>query len=957
MTPENRLLRTVRLQPISEIESERPRFPLVLRYGLSTVAYFAAQTLAFRFPDSFGLVAAIWPAAGIALASLLLSPRRLWPSLLGCLFATGIVANLTTDRPVIASIGFMLANICETAASAWLATRLCGDKLRFARLREVLALVVAAVLVNSVTSLIGAGAAVLAVGARFWPFYWTWWVADGLGLLLVTPLVVVWAASWRTLAGVRWQRIVEIAGLFALGGALAWLEFGRDELVTLVPIKSYLLLVFVIWAALRAGPRGTITLVAIFSIIAIVCTAAGIGTFPLGGADTRLRLLSVQAFLAVMALSGMLLAAAVAQAGESQTLLRAVTDGTSDAIYVKDRQGRYLLMNPAAARFSGKSAADVIGKDDTFLFPPQEAMTVMQGDEISMASPGPRTYEEYVTGGSGQALVFLSTKGALRDSSGRTMGLFGIARDITERKQAERALRNSEDKFSKAFKACPEAISIASMEDGRYIEVNDIFLEASGFRRDEVIGHTSAELQVWVDINERQRFVEALRKHGCLRGFETQYRMRSGVLRDFLVSSEVIELDGTQCNFNFMVDVTDRKRAEAEKARVDAQLRQAQKMESVGRLAGGVAHDFNNTLGAILGHVEMALDQVDPTLPLYADLDEIRKVTHRSADLTRQLLAFARKQTVAPKVIDLNQTVTGTLKMLRRLLGEEIDLNVRTGKDLWLVKADPSQIDQILANLCVNARDAIAGVGRLIIETENCVLDRDYAAAHPGASPGEYVELTVADNGCGMDQETQTHVFEPFFTTKGLGKGTGLGLATVYGAVKQNGGFIDFFSQPGQGTTFTIYLPRCTGDAAAGHEQGKARRTMPGQETILLVEDEPVILKVTKARLEKLGYTVFAASTAGEALHAAREYRGTIHLLVTDVVMPEMNGRDLAKNVQSLSPQTKCLFMSGYTADVIANRGVLDEGVAFIQKPFSAVDLAAKVRQLLDGAGGGGARV
>jgi PAS domain S-box-containing protein len=921
----------------------------VLRFGLSTVAYFAAQTLAFKFPDSFGLVAAIWPAAGVALASLLLTPRRLWPALLSCLFAVGMAANLTTDRPFIASLGFMVANTCETAASAWLVTRLCGERPGFVRIREVLALAYAALLINAVTSLIGAGAAVLAVGARFWAFYSTWWVADGLGLLLVTPLVVVWAGAWQRRAAMRWGRIVETAGLFVVGGAVAWLAFGRSDLVPLVPNKSYLLLVLVIWAALRSGPRATATLVGVFSLIAIFCTAAGIGTFPLGGAGTSSRLLSVQVFLGVMGLSGMLLAAAVDQVSESQTLLRAVMDGTSDAVYVKDRQGRYLLINPAALRFMGKAAADVIGRDDTCAFPSQEARTVMEGDQIVMASAEPRTYEEHVTSGSGQPLVFLSTKGALRDARGRAIGLFGIARDITQRKQVERALRTSEDKFSKAFKACPEAITIASMDDGKYVEVNDIFLEVTGFRRDQVVGHTSAELQVWVDDTERQRFLAALRKHGCLRGFEARYRMRSGEVRDFLISSEMIELDGTQCSFNFLLDVTERRRAEAEKARVDAQLQQAQKMESVGRLAGGVAHDFNNTLGAILGHVEMALDGVDPALPIHADLEEIRKVTHRSADLTRQLLAFARKQTVAPKVLDLNQTVAGTLKMLKRLLREDIDLTLSMGKGLWLVKADPSQVDQILANLCVNARDAISGVGRLSIETENRGLDRDYCAAHPGAVPGEYVGLTVADTGCGMDKETQTHIFEPFFTTKGLGRGTGLGLATVYGAVKQNGGFIDFHSELGQGTTFSIYLPRHVGEAAPGQTEAPGAMTGQGQETILLVEDEPVILRVTKTRLERLGYTVLAASAAGEAMRLVRGHAGAIHLLISDVIMPEMNGRDLAKKVRSLSPQTKCLFMSGYTADVIADHGVLDEGVAFLQKPFSAKDLACKVRGLLDG--------
>jgi nitrogen-specific signal transduction histidine kinase/ActR/RegA family two-component response regulator len=397
-----------------------------------------------------------------------------------------------------------------------------------------------------------------------------------------------------------------------------------------------------------------------------------------------------------------------------------------------------------------------------------------------------------------------------------------------------------------------------------------------------------------------------------------------------------------------MLDITERKRAEEEKAKLEAQLQQAQKMESVGRLAGGVAHDFNNMLSAILGHAELALDQVDPARPLQAHLQEIQKAARRSADLTRQLLAFARKQTVQPKVLDLNETVESMLKMLQRLIGEDIQLTWQPEANLWPVRVDPSQIDQILANLCVNARDAISGVGKMTIETGNSALDEAYCAEHAGFSPGEYVRLTVSDDGCGMDRETLAHIFEPFYTTKGVGEGTGLGLATVYGIVKQNNGFINAYSEPGQGTTFTIYLPRQVAKAEQAREEGPAEPVARGHETILLVEDEPVILELTKMLLERLGYAVLAAGTPGEALRLARKQAGEIHLVMTDVVMPEMNGRDLAKNLLSLYPSLKRLFMSGYTANVIAHHGVLDPGVHFIQKPFSIKELADKVREALD---------
>ena len=404
-----------------------------------------------------------------------------------------------------------------------------------------------------------------------------------------------------------------------------------------------------------------------------------------------------------------------------------------------------------------------------------------------------------------------------------------------------------------------------------------------------------------------------------------------------------------------IIDITEGKAAEAERERLQAQLTQAQKMESVGRLAGGVAHDFNNMLQAILGNAMLALQDLPPDSPWHENLSEIRSCAQRSADLTRQLLAFARKQTIAPKVLDLNATVEGMLKMLRRLIGEEIELAWKPGRALWPVRVDPSQVDQILANLCVNARDAIAGVGTVTIETDNVVFAEEYCALHAGFVPGEYVLLAASDNGCGMDAETLSHLFEPFYTTKETGKGTGLGLASVYGAVKQKSGFVHVCSEPGRGTTFKIYLPRHAVNAAETDErepQGEVR----GSETILLVEDEPAILNLTRLVLERLGYTVLAARTPSEAIRLARECPGRIGLLITDVVMPEMNGRDLAKDLLSIRPNIQRLFMSGYTADVIAHQGVLDPGVHFIQKPFSPRALGAKVREVLgnDGGGAGG---
>ncbi|MCG2750836.1 MAG: transporter substrate-binding domain-containing protein [Desulfobacteraceae bacterium] len=388
---------------------------------------------------------------------------------------------------------------------------------------------------------------------------------------------------------------------------------------------------------------------------------------------------------------------------------------------------------------------------------------------------------------------------------------------------------------------------------------------------------------------------------------------------------------------------------ERQRKSLEDQLIQAQKMESVGRLAGGVAHDFNNMLSVILGYTEIALEKALPDGPMIPDLIEIQKAATRSADITRQLLAFARQQTISPRMMDLNETVESMLKMLRRLMGEDIDLAWMPGLNLWPVNMDPSQVDQILANLVVNARDAISGVGKVIIETANVDLDEAYCADRPGFVPGEYVMLGVSDNGSGMDLKVQKLIFEPFFTTKEMGKGTGLGLATVYGIVKQNNGFINVYSEPGAGTTFKIYFPRLSGKTLSTLDETEVAAALPrGDETVLLVEDEVVILKMGKRMLETLGYRVLASSSPVKALEMVQKHSEDLHILITDVVMPEMNGRDLSRELKKFHPGIATLFMSGYTANVIAHQGVLDAGVYFIQKPFSKKDLAMKVRLVLD---------
>ncbi|GEM_PF-3703140 len=500
-------------------------------------------------------------------------------------------------------------------------------------------------------------------------------------------------------------------------------------------------------------------------------------------------------------------------------LLDSIASGSSDAIYAKDRHGRFLLFNPEAERLFGRKAEEVLGRDTMVVRPGPDDSETPEEDQAILRDGRTITLEEVRETPSGPR-TFLVTKGPLRDAQGGIMGHYGIAKDITERVRAER---------------------------------------------------------------ERQE--------------------------------------------------------------LQAEIQSAQRLDSIGRLAGGVAHDFNNMLGVIVANAEIGLMKPGGE-GAQERFEEIRKAALRSADLTRQLLAFARKQTVSPKVLNLNDALPGMLQMLGRLIGENIVLDYEQRAGLWPIRMDPTQVDQILANLAVNARDAIAGVGRLRIHTENLTLEPGDPRHAPDAP--HYVLLEVSDTGCGMDAEQIEHIFEPFFTTKGVGKGTGLGLATVYGIVKQNGGFIDVRSTPGEGTSFRVHLPRFQGDAEAAPVHAAPAAPPLGRERILVVEDEPMNLQVSVMLLESLGYQVTSASSPGEALRILERGEGDVNLLLTDIIMPEMNGRELADRALLLRPNLKCLFMSGYTDDIIAHQGELAPDVKFLGKPFTLEALGASLREVLD---------
>jgi len=626
---------------------------------------------------------------------------------------------------------------------------------------------------------------------------------------------------------------------------------------------------------------------------------------------------------------------------DQRAFLRQVIDILPNLVFVKDREGRFTLVNRAIADVFNLPGEGLLGKTDAEVTPHHDESSAFRRDDLQVLNSMKELVitEEKITDTRGQVHWMQTVKRPIADANGSVNHVLGVATDITQRRQVEEQLRLQ----AAALESAGNAIVITDRQ-GITLWVNAAFTKLTGYSAAEAIGQNPRILQSG---QHPRSFYEdmwsKLLAGQIWRGGVVNRKKDGQLYSEEMTITPVRDAQGDIAHFiAIKQDVTEQKELER-------QLYQAQKMEAVGQLAGGVAHDFNNLMGVILGYSEILEEEFAPADPNRKKVEQMHRAAVRAALLTRQLLAFSRQQVLQPVVMDLNATVVDVDKMLSRLISEDIKLVTILQPHLGKVKADRTQIEQIIMNLAVNARDAMPQGGTLTIETSDVDLDENYARQHAVGKPGSYVRLTVSDTGIGIDKEIQAHIFEPFFTTKGVGKGTGLGLSTVYGIVKQSGGYIWVYSEPGQGTTFKVYLPRIE-EALEQSNEEKPASVPRGTETILLVEDAASLLELAREFLESCGYTVLAAGSPAEGIRIVEKHKGPIPLLVTDIVMPEMSGRVLAEKLTALRPSLRVLYMSGYSHDIIDQYGAMDSGQDYLQKPFTKKDLATKVRELLDAA-------
>jgi PAS domain S-box-containing protein len=936
--------------------TNRPRSLAAEAARIAAVAlvYFAAAKLGLRFATIGVTATLVWPPSGIAVAALLLFGERM---ALGVALGA-FLANVTTTAPLTVAFAATLGNTAEALAASFLLRRVAGFNPRMQRVRDVIALAILGAAGPSIIAATLGSVSLAATGEVRWAglsdAWGTWWAGDTMGILLVTPAFLAWLT--RRLEPLSFRRVAEVAGLGAAGALVTLMLFGDVLPISATAPFAFVLFPLLLWAALSFGQRGAATGAFLASAIAMGFTSRSVGPFLQGTLVQNLVYLNT--FLGVATLSGLTVAAvmserrrAAAAVRERESRLRAILDNLPAAVWTTDRELRFTSFQGALLGAFSLRPEDVIGKtiveragdpDSPAILAHQQALAgEVRGYRVDR---GGRTLHGHVE--------------PLRDRTGQIAGTIGVSVDVTEQERIERQHRE-------LVELAPIGIYRASA-DGGFLAANQAMVEMLGYQSAEEVLRLDPGTELYADPGQFARQLEVQRAGGAAEGADIRWRKRDGrLITVHLRSRPILDAQGRPTEFEMIAeDVSERRTLEGH-------LLQAQKMEAIGRLAGGVAHDFNNMLTVILGGVHFLKRDLVPDQDTSAMIAEIEQAAQRAQGLTHQLLAFSRRQVLEPRVLDLNALVSSVESMLRRLIGEHVELQVVFGAGLHAVKADPGQLEQAVVNLVVNARDAMPGGGRITIETRNVSLVRRDGPEDPelgsesrggGGEAGEagpQVMLAVADNGAGMTAEVRAKAFEPFFTTKPLGEGTGLGLPMVYGIVKQSGGSVSLRSEPGRGTTVSIYLPSA-GARVEELEPPPAAVPRPGDETILVAEDDDGVRHWIHNALQGQGYRVFACRNGKEALSIAEDYAGRVHLLLTDIVMPGMNGRELADRLVAQRPGTRVLYMSGYTEEAVDRHGVAGEEREFMQKPFTPRELLEKVRAVLDagrraGAGGGAA--
>jgi len=923
---------------------------------LGLVALYVAadrSTIALQIlPD----ISAWYPPAALSVAALLGIGLWCYPVL--CLAASlSLYVNYRLE-PSIWNITTVMVSTGIYAVVTWGLRDSVHLDLRFRRLRDVawfiLLILPAAGLVAAV-----AVAMFFASGQMPWQLYpravFNWAVGDGAAFVSITPFLLQFVFPWvRKFLGREepavpgpiaarapklsgWEYL-EIAGQVISVPLILWLVFGINDGKLL-----YVCFIPVIWVAVRHGLRGT-------TLVLVAINTGAVAAFRYLH-PALATLTDLQCLMLVLAVTGLALGALIEERkiGEqalrdAEMRFRALVEQSLVGIYMLEGpEARITYVNPKAAAIFGYTPGEIVGMRAMDVAIDEDKAAITENVRRRVAGEESSIRYTYRGRHKNGEIREVEVHGLMTEFAGRP-AILGVLVDVTQRKRAEHALRQAEEKYREIFDHAVVGI-FQTTPDGRYLSANTALARMYGFDSPEELIATNTDIakQEYVDPTRREEYKRILDEKGVVRDFVIEIYRKDGshgwvlenarAVRD--PEGRVIYYEGTQ------QDITERKHLEA-------QYEQAQKMEAVGRLAGGIAHDFNNILGVILGYTEISQNHLEESNPVTQHMARIKQAADRAAILTRQLLAFSSKQVVFPRVLDMNKVVRNLTDMLRPLVGEDVTISFEPGVDLWRIKADPGQIEQILMNLGVNSRDAMPSGGRIMVETKNVTLDQMYAQEHSPVMPGPYVMLSFTDTGCGIAPENLERIFEPFFTTKSPGKGTGLGLATVYGIVKQNNGFIWVYSEPDRGTVFKIYFPRVEEKESITVETEAEAASEGGSETILVVEDEDALRSAAVMLLQSDGYNVLKADGAATAVTLAQNYPGKIDLVLTDVIMPSMSGVELGEQLKKLRPGIRVLYMSGYAGDQLGAYGQFASDAGLLEKPFTRKSLLKKVRAALD---------